>query len=105
MVKPANIISISYYYNEANLTPAYTARQCMEFAKLGLMGITVLFSSGDNGVAGIINACLNSDGSQSANGQLFNPSFPGTCPYVTSVGATQGTQFSFVSACLFIGLL
>jgi subtilase family serine protease len=69
------------------------------------MGITVLFASGDNGVAGLINACLNSDGSQSANGRLFNPSFPGTCPYVTSVGATQGTQFSFVSAWLFIDLL
>jgi tripeptidyl-peptidase I len=28
-------------------------------------------------------------GSQSSNGTIFNPSFPGTCPYITSVGATQ----------------
>ena len=91
-LKPANIISISYYYNEADLTPAYTARQCAEFAKLGLMGVTVLFASGDNGVAGLQNICLNSDGSQSADGKLFSPSFPGTCPYVTSVGATQSTK-------------
>lgn len=23
------------------------------------------------------------------NGTAFNPSFPGTCPYITAVGATQ----------------
>lgn len=91
-VKPANVISTSYGYNEADLTPAYAARQCAEYAKLGLMGITVLYSSGDNGVAGNNNTCLNPDGSQSADGKLFNPSFPSTCPYVTSVGATQGTE-------------
>jgi tripeptidyl-peptidase-1 len=91
-VKPANVISTSYSYNEADLTPAYTARQCAEYAKLGLMGVTVLYASGDNGVAGGNNICLNPDGSQSGDGQLFNPSFPGTCPYITSVGATQGAQ-------------
>ncbi|KIY49300.1 subtilisin-like protein [Fistulina hepatica ATCC 64428] len=77
--KPAHVISTSYAYNEADLSPAYTARQCVEYAKLGLMGVTVLYSSGDNGVAG----------SPSDGGNRFNPSFPATCPYVTSVGATQ----------------
>jgi tripeptidyl-peptidase-1 len=61
-VKPANVISTSYGYNEADLTPAYTARQCAEYAKLGLMGVTVLYSSGDHGVAGGGNVCLNPDG-------------------------------------------
>jgi len=28
-------------------------------------------------------------GAYSVNGTVFNPSFPGTCPYMTSVGATQ----------------
>ncbi|KIJ66050.1 hypothetical protein HYDPIDRAFT_87640 [Hydnomerulius pinastri MD-312] len=88
-VKPANVISTSYGYNEADLTPAYAARQCAEYAKLGLMGVTVLYSSGDSGVAGNGGVCLNPDGSQTADGKIFNPSFPGTCPYVTSVGATQ----------------
>ncbi|KAH8081328.1 peptidase S8/S53 domain-containing protein [Cristinia sonorae] len=88
-VKPANVISTSYGYNEADLTPAYTARQCAEYAKLGLMGVTVLYSSGDNGVAGNGALCLNPDGSQTNDGKIFNPSFPGTCPFVTSVGATQ----------------
>ncbi|KIM92450.1 hypothetical protein PILCRDRAFT_123424, partial [Piloderma croceum F 1598] len=102
-VKPANVISTSYSYNEADLTPAYAARQCAEYAKLGLMGVTVLYSSGDNGVAGNNNTCLNPDGSQSADGKLFNPSFPSTCPYITSVGATQvnpnSTVFQPESAC------
>ncbi|KAG1746464.1 peptidase S8/S53 domain-containing protein [Suillus lakei] len=63
--------------------------RCAEYAKLGLMGVTVLYSSGDDGVAGNSDYCLNPDGTQSANGTIFNPSFPGTCPYVTSVGATM----------------
>ncbi|CCM06013.1 uncharacterized protein FIBRA_08256 [Fibroporia radiculosa] len=88
-IKPAYIMSTSYGYNEADLTPAYEQRQCAEYAKLGLMGTTVLYSSGDGGVAGNEDLCLNADGTQTANGTMFNPSFPGTCPYITSVGATQ----------------
>ncbi|KIJ66022.1 hypothetical protein HYDPIDRAFT_174767 [Hydnomerulius pinastri MD-312] len=88
-VKPTNVISTSYAYNEADLTPFYTARQCAEYAKLGLMGVTVLYSSGDYGVAGNGGLCLEANGTQSVNGTIFNPSFPGTCPYITSVGATQ----------------
>ena len=60
--KPANVISTSYGYNEADLSPAYASRQCAEYAKLGLMGVTMLFSSGDNGVAGNGGLCLNPDG-------------------------------------------
>lgn len=33
-VKPAYIISTSYGYDEADLTPFYTARQCAEYAKV-----------------------------------------------------------------------
>ncbi|KAH7883306.1 peptidase S8/S53 domain-containing protein [Phlebopus sp. FC_14] len=86
---PANVISTSYGYNEADMTPAYAARQCAEYAKLGLMGVTVLYSSGDDGVAGGNDLCLNADGTQTQNGTIFNPGFPSSCPYVTSVGATQ----------------
>ncbi|KAJ4482472.1 peptidase S8/S53 domain-containing protein [Lentinula aciculospora] len=87
--KPAAVISTSYGYNEADLTPFYATRQCNEYAKLGLMGVTILYSSGDSGVAGNGQVCLNDDGSQSTTGTRFNPSFPGSCPYVTSIGATQ----------------
>lgn len=61
-MKPTYVISTSYGYNEADLSPFYAERQCVEYAKLGLMGITVLFSSGDFGVAGTYSSCLNPDG-------------------------------------------
>ncbi|KAI0938760.1 hypothetical protein AcV5_000369 [Taiwanofungus camphoratus] len=84
----SNVISTSYSYTEAELGPAYTERQCAEYAKLGLMGVTFLFSSGDSGVAGN-GICLDSNGYEDPYGEVFNPTFPGTCPYITSVGATQ----------------
>ncbi|KAB8304299.1 hypothetical protein EYC80_003711 [Monilinia laxa] len=76
-----NVISTSYAYDESDLTPAYEKRQCNEYLKLGLQGVTILYSSGDYGVAGNGGVC-------GANNS-FNPSFPGTCPYITAVGATQ----------------
>ncbi|KAL4071281.1 peptidase S8/S53 domain-containing protein [Scleroderma yunnanense] len=88
-VKPALVISTSYGYNEADLTYAYAARQCTEYAKLGLQGITVLYGSGDNGVAGSVGNCLNDNGTQSTDGKRFNPGFPASCPWITSVGATM----------------
>jgi tripeptidyl-peptidase-1 len=101
-VKPAHVISTSYGYNEADLSRAYTARQCSEYAKLGLMGVTVLYSSGDNGVAGNGGKCLADDGSQTSNGNRFNPTFPSTCPYITSVGATQGIEYFFDEGPLYL---
>jgi tripeptidyl-peptidase-1 len=70
--------------------------------KLGLQGITMLFASGDNGVAGGGGKCCASpqcaggvynDGKSGA----FNPSFPATCPYVTSVGVSRPTHGSVFS--------
>ena len=64
-VTPAYVISTSYTYNEADLSLFYAKRQCAEYAKLGLMGITFLYSSGDNGVAGGASGhvtCLNPNG-------------------------------------------
>lgn len=86
-----NVISTSYGYNEADLTPLYEMRQCAEYMKLGLLGVTILYSSGDYGVAGNLGQCIDHDTKMYNNGTsgLFNPSFPSTCPYVTSVGATQ----------------
>jgi len=56
------VISTSYGYNEADLTFFYASRQCDEYGKLGLMGVTMLFSSGDDGVAGNSKFCLNPNG-------------------------------------------
>lgn len=62
ITKPANVISTSYGMNEADVTPAYAIRQCNEYGKLGLAGVTVLYSSGDDGVAGNGDICLDPDG-------------------------------------------
>ncbi|KAK3940564.1 putative subtilisin-like protein [Diplogelasinospora grovesii] len=102
---PTNVISTSYSYNEADLGAKYEQRQCAEYMKMGLRGVTVLYSSGDNGVAGNQGECIDAVTGAYNNGSsgLFNPSFPGSCPYVTSVGATQIIKGSTVrtaeSAC------
>ena len=56
--------------------------------KLGLQGFSVVFSSGDSGVAGPSGEGGNADGCLGPGGNIFNPDFPATCPYITSVGAT-----------------
>ncbi|TIA00780.1 subtilisin-like protein [Aureobasidium pullulans] len=87
---PTKVISTSYGYNEADLTPFYEKRQCDEYMKLGLMGTSVLYSSGDYGVGGNSGQCIAANGTyNSGKDGRFNPSFPATCPYVTAVGATQ----------------
>ena len=77
-----NVISTSYGYNEADLTPFYENRQCHEFMKLGLQGVTFLYSSGDYGVAGNGGQCIDTATGTYNNGSfgMFNPSFPGGCP-------------------------
>ncbi|KAE8153802.1 peptidase S8/S53 domain-containing protein [Aspergillus avenaceus] len=85
--KPTNVISVSYGMQEYDLPESYQQRQCMEYLKLGLQGVSVLFASGDDGVAGppgdaTTNGCL-------ANGTVFSPAFPNSCPYITNVGATK----------------
>lgn len=97
------VISTSYGYNEADLTARYERRQCNEYMKLGLAGTTILYSSGDYGVAGNRGQCINPDGTYNdGSSGKFNPSFPGGCPYVTSVGATQIAQGASVSRFLSI---
>jgi tripeptidyl-peptidase-1 len=62
-VKPLFVISNSRADYEYRLTPFYEQRQCNEFAKLGLMGVTVLFSAGNVGAAGTTRGyCLDDNG-------------------------------------------
>ncbi|EON95925.1 putative subtilisin-like protein [Phaeoacremonium minimum UCRPA7] len=102
---PTNVISTSYGYNEGDLSAKYEERQCAEYMKLGLQGVTVVYSSGDFGVAGNGGQCIDPLTGAYNNGTsgIFNPSFPGSCPWVTSVGATQVLEGSSVrtaeSAC------
>lgn len=82
-------MSISYGFDEFDVTPAYAQRQCTEYAKLGILGTTVLYSSGDHGTGGQSGICLNSQNEPDINGTVFSNTFPGGCPFVTSVGGTQ----------------
>lgn len=51
--------------------------------KLSLQGVSIVFSSGDGGVAGGHgNECLGK------NEDIFNVPAPVSCPYVIAVGAT-----------------
>lgn len=47
IIKPPNVISTSFASDEADATPFYNTRQCNEYGKLGLMGVSILYSSGD----------------------------------------------------------
>ncbi|KAI0046839.1 subtilisin-like protein [Auriscalpium vulgare] len=77
---PPHVVTTSYSYNEGlQLTEPLMRKLCSLFGLLGARGTTVIFSSGDGGVqgGGNVNDCTT-----------FVPTFPSTCPYVTSVGAT-----------------
>ena len=93
----SNVFSFSYNQIEAALPVSYQERQCHEWMKLGLQGVSVLFASGDSGVAnrynsGYENSCLTSPDVGpyvDINGTRFSPSFPTNCPWITAVGATM----------------
>ncbi|PMD33860.1 subtilisin-like protein [Hyaloscypha variabilis F] len=78
------VISNSYGDDEQSVPYSYAVRVCNMIGMLGLRGITVLESAGDTGVG---SACMSNDGT---NTTQFTPQFPGSCPYVLSVGGTQG---------------
>jgi len=75
--------SISYggYEYESTTMDSFN----LELQKLGLRGMSVIISSGDDGVA---NYNARGDASQCG----YNPSFPATSPFATAVGATQGPE-------------
>lgn len=94
-VAPPNVISISYSYNENDFPPEYLRRQCNEFLKLGLMGVTVVVASGDTGAkAGPVpGTCIDpaSGSPNTTDSSRFSSQWPASCPWVTVVGGTQLT--------------
>lgn len=81
--KATNVISVSFGVAESSLPIRYIRRQCNEWMKLGLQGVSVIIASGDRGVS-----VDNPDWCLGENGTVFQPDFPAICPYVTAVGAT-----------------
>jgi tripeptidyl-peptidase I len=85
---PVTVHSISYAEAEYHVPPTLLRLFSVAAQKLGLMGTTLVVSSGDDGVAG-----AEARGNQSAcKVRNFNPYFPSSCPFVTAVGATQGPE-------------
>lgn len=81
----AKVISTSYDDDEQTVPKSYAIRVCADLAQLGARGVSLFYSSGDDGV-GDTGYCVSNDGT---NSSTFLPLFPSTCPYITSVGATQ----------------
>ncbi|KAH9018849.1 subtilisin-like protein [Lactarius pseudohatsudake] len=80
-------VSTPYSIPEYIVPPDYARHVCDLFARLGARGASVLFSSGNDGVGR--GNCLVKDSSGNSRVQ-FLPTFPSTCPWVTSVGGTTG---------------
>ncbi len=91
---PPLVHSLSYgdiesdiYNTSKNGSVAYAERCDQEFMQLGLRGLTLLFSSGDDGIGGSL---IRTD--QPAACAEAQPSWPASSPYVTAVGATMLTD-------------
>ncbi|KAH9059566.1 subtilisin-like protein [Lactarius vividus] len=78
-------LSMSYSSVEHLLSKEYATYMCNLFAMLGARGVSVLLSSGNDGIGQ--GTCTRDDGTV-----RFEPTFPGTCPYVTVVGGTTEFQ-------------
>jgi subtilase family serine protease len=88
--QPETVQSLSYGSHEIDATDPTSPgalemldRMDFEFMKFGLMGVTIVVSSGDNGVCAAVND-RNPKGCDHAV-----PEWPVTSPFVTGVGATQ----------------
>ncbi|KAF8523352.1 family S53 protease-like protein [Hysterangium stoloniferum] len=81
------VMSISYGMDELSFmgSQPIAINTCNAFMALAARGMTTLVASGDGGAAGF----GKEDGCT-----VFHPTFPSTCPYVTSVGGTTLTENS-----------
>jgi tripeptidyl-peptidase I len=78
---PPLVLSISYGADEAYMSNSEMEAFNVQAIKLGMMGVTIVAASGDDGaVSDIVR------GGKIACG--YSPLFPGSNPYVVSVGAT-----------------
>lgn len=74
-------LSISYGDSEWTVPESYARTVCDMFSQLAARGVSVLVSSGDSG--------SGYDCNETKPGTLlYTPSFPASCPFVTTVGAT-----------------
>ncbi|CAH7676750.1 putative aorsin endoprotease precursor [Phakopsora pachyrhizi] len=97
-IKPPNVISISYGMDEIVSSHFLLTKQCNEYGKLGLMGVTVVVAAGDSGVESVQLSCADPTGKKLVEGgKRFVPIFPASCPFVTAVGGTMLQRGSSVT--------
>jgi len=90
MDSPPPVMSVSYGNDEVQQTSVdFMDAANVQFQKLGAMGVSVLFASGDQGVVG--RSGKTSDGK-------YHPDFPAASPYITAVGGTDLAQKSVIGA-------
>lgn len=104
------VFSFSYGDVETEVPEAYAERCNVEFQKAGVRGISLIFASGDGGIAGNrpVSYCGNTGcalaDESTTTGLCFVPTWPASSPYVTSVGGTEtststGTQIGDSQSC------
>jgi len=82
------VLSMSYGEPEQSVPEGYSRVVCNMLRNLGLRGVSIVLSSGDDGPG---EDCISSDGK---NTTRFQPIFPASCPFVTSVGGTRSVDGS-----------
>lgn len=91
LTKPPQVVSISYGQPEIALKRDDTLRNVFNTAamKLGLQGVTVIVSSGDDGAQSSLARQMSCKAIQQVGLQV---NWPASSPYVTAVGATMGVE-------------
>ncbi|PHH86918.1 hypothetical protein CDD83_9577 [Cordyceps sp. RAO-2017] len=85
-----HVLTMSYADDELSVPRPYAERVCDLFGLLTGRGTSVIVASGDGGAQGGRNAkCQTNDGKAR---QTAMATFPGTCPWVTAVGAVTNSD-------------
>lgn len=59
------------------------------YLKLGLQGVSIIFSSGDDGVGFNGHPTVSGPKCLGKENRIFNPTWPANCPWVTAAGWTE----------------
>ncbi|ATY65261.1 tripeptidyl peptidase SED3 [Cordyceps militaris] len=86
-----HVLSVSYGEDELSVPEQYAKRVCDAYGLLTKRGTTIIHASGDGGsTGGHYGNCRTYDGK---NTNTTMPTFPASCPWVTTVGGTtHGTD-------------
>ncbi|KAJ6780439.1 hypothetical protein PWT90_07953 [Aphanocladium album] len=82
-----HVLSVSYGDDELSVPKEYAKRVCDAYGLLTKRGTSIIHSSGDGGSTGSQRGnCRSRDGK---NTKTTMPTFPASCPWVTSIGGTM----------------